>query len=355
MKVLIEFYYLNNFGDDLILGSFIQNTNITDITIIGEERRRGNDYVFGNKVKFISYKKALLSVKEYDAFIVLGGSMFQESKDWNMRITKLAILARIFKYFDKKNYITGINFGPSYSKKHLNKSLNLFEMFDSITVRDKKSYDVINNKVRSSVNLFPDSAFAFEHSISRERVSNSKDKVIGISVLNVNHKGLSEVYLKKIREISSTLLGRGYKITYFAYQSDHSHNDEVVIKEIVNNIELNKVSKINIIKYNGVNFKEFFESIEECDVILGTRFHSIITALMLNKPIYPIIYSPKTSDFLNTIQFENGVDWLNIENVDKWSSEEIINNIIMLSGSRKNKDERISELKHMAREHFLVY
>lgn len=349
MKVLLECYYLNNFGDDLILASFLQNSKYSEITILGDEKRRGNSKIFEFPIKFTSYKDALINVNQYDAFVVIGGSMFQEVTGWKRRILKLSVLTKAFKFFDKERYITGINYGPMFSNEFTRKTIKLFDDFNSITVRDRYSYDLIKEHSKAKVNIFPDAALAFEY---KEVKQINTQNHVGINMINSPNIKDLESYVKKISELSNKLLEKGYKITYYSFQTEDSHNDQLINDLVIKNLSADNKINIKTISYDGKNHEDFFNSFSSCGLIIGARFHSIILGIMLKKKVLPIVYSEKTTEFLKTIKYKGDFDLLDLKDVRAWDVEGISKKIISLDpNSTKYKDD-IDEFKKSSKNHF---
>lgn len=352
MKVLIECYYLNNFGDDLILASFIQNTNFEDYYIIGDEKRRGNDKIFGEKVKFISYKKSLFSSNEFDQFIIIGGSMFQEVTGWNKRIWRLRILSKIFKLLNKKNYITGINYGPYKTKKFLNETKKLFRNFDGISVRDNNSYKILKEMKINNIGLYPDTALAFK----KNRLFNNSEEelknVIGLSIINSPEISNEKEYINKMGGIIKKIIAKGDHVKLFSFQSSDPYNDTKVIDKIYDLLDNKEKMFVKIVQYESNNFEQFLFEFDQCYLIIGSRLHSIILSIIFNKKVVPVIYSDKTVEFLNYIEFNNKLTPLYVEKVSEWSVENIIINIEKIDYSDVSEYKNLNEWINESKKHY---
>ena len=81
--------------------------------------------------------------------------------------------------------------------------------------------------------------------------------------------------------------------------------DDKAIERVLQMINDRHSVKISL--YQG-DIDKFLNEINECESIIATRFHAFVTAVMMKKNVYPIIYSPKQSNVLKDIGFD-GVVW----------------------------------------------
>ena len=70
------------------------------------------------------------------------------------------------------------------------------------------------------------------------------------------------------------------------------------------------------------NMKEALNVLNNSDIIVGTRFHSVILGMLLNKAVVPIIYSDKTKHVLEDLKFQGKT--VDIRNLDNYEIEELL-------------------------------
>lgn len=327
-RILVSAYFAKNVGDDLFLKVLFDryphvkwdlltanrnyrevfkdydNVNIIysyrDITI---RKKSYNLYFVMNKF-FNSFKK-------YDAFIIIGGSIFMQSPAWKMKLTERDYLVNKFNKMNKKAFILGANFGPFTNKEFIEEYRNVFMKYDDICFRDTYSYELF--KDMENVRLAPDVVFNFD---DRERTHTKK--TIGFSTIHLAaREGLrnyTDVYHKKITQLAEGYIEAGYEVRFFSFCQNEG--DLKGINQIIDQVHPKHSSQIKIINYeNDLNL--FLDEFKRCETIIGTRFHSIILAMLYQQSFYPLIYSEKISNLLRDVNISNeGCTIQKIENLD---------------------------------------
>ena len=128
-----------------------------------------------------------------------------------------------------------------------------------------------------------------------------------------------EKYSQAIIDMTKKLINDGYKITYMSFCKNE--NDELAIEKILENLDDNIKKNIEKYYYMG-NIKEALNVLNNSDIIVGTRFHSVILGMLLNKAVVPIIYSDKTKHVLEDLKFQGKT--VDIRNLDNYEIEELL-------------------------------
>ena len=64
------------------------------------------------------------------------------------------------------------------------------------------------------------------------------------------------------------------------------------------------------------------ELFSAAEMVIGSRFHSVILAMSFNKPVLPIVYNCKTSHYLSDIKF--GGKTVLLEDMDHVSIDDML-------------------------------
>lgn len=355
MKVFVNAYLENNLGDDLFFDILKNRYSGNKFYIMSSSmEKEKNVVVYKNKllnriIRRFELKKFLTN--KCDLIVSIGGSMYMEQKNDTNR-----------KFFlgKKPYYILGSNFGPYHSDTYFKNAHKFFESAEDVCFRDKYSYDLFSDI--PVVRYAPDIIFSLDvdNLNINQDVSSSKNvenekansnevctKRAVFSIISCKDKidaKYEEKYREAIIEMTKKLINMGYKITYMSFCK--GENDELAIEEILEKLDDNIKRYIEKYYYRG-NIKEALNVLNNSDIIVGTRFHSIILGMLFNKVVVPIIYSDKTKHVLEDLKFQGKtVDIRNLDNynVEELFAEENIKYRLNVDEIRKEAETQFKEL-----------
>ncbi|SHR97647.1 colanic acid biosynthesis protein [Mycobacteroides abscessus subsp. abscessus] len=327
-KILVDAYFQQNLGDDLFIKVLLDRYPNFEFHLLTAKKEyeltfrhyknikilKSSELKFGKWSYNLFYKlnESFLNFRQYDAYVLIGGSIFIQNSNWEEQLKERSYLPKKFNELGKKTFIIGANFGPYDNKLFHEKYKSFFTMFDDICFRDKYSYNVF--KESNNVRMGPDVIF----NLKIEEIE-KLDNTIGISLIDLetreNLVKYSHNYNMKSKEIITGLVDAGYKIRLFSFCENEGDNK--VINDILKNIDENYLENIKVINYKG-NINEILKDLQECCTVIGSRFHSIILSLLFKSKTIPIIYSEKTTYQLNDLNFKGNnytirdIDQLNL-------------------------------------------
>lgn len=309
-RVLVSAYYAQNVGDDLFLKVLFTRYNDVDwylLTANKHYKKVFKSYPHVNIVKtyreiktinmFITLQTLTKRIKRFDAFVMIGGSIFIENEDWQRLYSVRNQLIQLLDTYGIPSYIIGANFGPFATDLFKQKYLNYFNYCTNISFRDLYSYRLFSQL--SNVQVAPDAVLTLDV----EHFSNKRTKnIVGISLISLkrrkNLRAYEQVYYMTFKEIITYYIKHNYFVKLFSFCE--KEGDLNSIYHLLKLLPYDYLKKIKIVNYDG-KINLFLHEFQRCTKIIGTRFHSLILALKFNQPFLPIIYSKKMINGLQQI------------------------------------------------------
>lgn len=327
MKILLKLYTRLNLGDDLFLkmicekfpqhkfylvadDEYTRINNWKNLTVIPSDFSENfvervirylSRKFFNNKYEknlqkvYLKQNKNVL--KEVDAFVSIGGSIFIENSK-NVKLdNEIAYYNLINKLLiDKPKFIIGCNFGPYYSDFFYETYREIFKSFQDICFREKYSYELF--KELNNVRLAPDVVFA----LNIENNFEKRNKTVGFSIILPRNGIEPYKYYKKYSEIIEKYQEKGYEIYLFSFCKEEG--DELAIREMLKFLKTKE--RINQINYDG-DIDGFLQYYGQMEYMYCGRFHSMILSMLYNQKIYPIAYSNKMRNVLHDINYKGEI------------------------------------------------
>ena len=317
-KIYLKGYLYKNLGDDLFFKMITERYPNIDFYAFSKYKYncKNNIKIYQKKrilnklLKVISNNKLnqeRMIINKCDFCVIIGGSIFIQGK------------SSYDKYIfanNKKYFILGSNFGPYQSDEFYKEYEEIFKNAQDVCFREKKSYNLFNqlNNVRNA----PDIIFSLDTSALKKQ----SEKRVVFSIIDLSNRfnnKICELYINKMINMIYFFSEKKYKITLMSFCSNEG--DEKAIKEILSNIKDNKLkSKIDIYNYNG-NIDEALMVLNNCEIIVGSRFHANILGLVMNKTIIPIAYSDKTINVLEDLKYTGKI--IDIRKIEEFSIDDL--------------------------------
>lgn len=304
MNILIDAYLDRNFGDDIMaetLIDYLQNNNKCFL-IASNEFTYGHILTKFPKLSVVkSCDKEIIIKNKIECYIKIGGSMFKHNtiKEGVFRILEERKF-RVLKNNKVKICILNCNVGPFKSKIGIRATKKILKYADLVTCRDKESYNYITNLRKVNTYIFSDIVF----SRTDLRRNTEKDQILGISAYTEylpNLQSCNLSYAISMAGIANEYLKRteNGKVKIFVFDTNIC-NDFPTAYEIYSQIKYS--DKVELVPYMG-SVDEFVSQFNKCSSMIGTRFHSIVLAILCGIPVLPVIYSNKTQNFLDDIGY----------------------------------------------------
>lgn len=234
-----------------------------------------------------------------DAIITIGGSIFMQKKHhWKRTVKRFE--SRLIPNIPF--FILGSNFGPFHEVEYLEAFRRIFSSVTDVCFRDKYSYNLFSDL--PNIRYAPDIIFSLSSKYKNEikLPTHIMVKKIIISVIDKSLGKKNDDYYKFIMKVIQTMVSDGYSIVLMGFCS--AEGDERAVEKICDLFVDDTVkTKIEKYVYDG-NIDEALAIIEQSDFIFASRFHAMILGWVFGKPVYPYIYSDKSTNVLKDIRFE---------------------------------------------------
>lgn len=290
MKIFVDAYLYNNLGDDLFFETLIKRyprhsfyaisdyykTEIKNVTIY---KQKISDKLL-NTEKF----KEKLMLKNMDMAIGLGGSLY---------INNIHNMGNDEPYSGKDYFLLNTNFGTFETEKYYKKYYDFFKTARDVCFRDEFSYSLF--KSLPQVRTAPDILFDIDSKY--KNVKNVKRAIISILSSSYKSSKFNEKYQKKMVQLIKFLKIQGYDVCLMSFCK--YQGDEKAIESLLKKTD----DEVEVYYYNG-NINEALEILSNSNLIIGSRFHSIILGLAMEKTVIPLIFDKRTEQLLDQINFK---------------------------------------------------
>lgn len=327
-KVMIYAYTANNLGDDLFIHTICTRYPKTKFLCYAPYTYQTtfnylpNLEIIPNNRLFNKFIHAALKpfnkefylreqvAKTCEVGVYIGGSIFMEQTGWE----KEAQYVQTMKNSHDSFFILGANFGPYQSRKFYQTYEKIFQGITDICFRDHQSKELFSHlPVRQAADVVFQLKDTSSHGKPKEQILIS---VIYPSIRK-DLKKFDDSYFKGIANISIHLIKQGYDVLLMAFCQEEK--DHLAMTEILSLIPKALLHKVNTYAYH-TNLPEAISKLNESKAIIATRFHAMILGFVLNKPIYPIVYSNKMTTVMDDLNFKGSysrVDTIHLINLNE--------------------------------------
>ena len=313
--------YLNlNLGDDLFLHILLMRYKRVTFFIQYDERYEQFVNKYDNLIfieKSVAYKflekfqalynkyvirgfnPILLNPDNYDSILFLGGSIFSAGglKEYAKPIfNTYNYLCEIFTDRKKRCFFLGCNFEKNYPE-------NLIKSYSRLFSRDLVDVcfrDLYSQKVfvqTPNIRFADDIVFGYKYGKKLY-----PQKILGISIIELkNRKTLLQHYngyMEFLAGVIKKAVEDKYHIRLFSFCK--SEGDCEAANEL---IKICSCTCIDTITYGG-DIEEFLRIYLESSIVIGTRFHAVVLAINHGIPCLPVVYSSKTANLLDDINWK---------------------------------------------------
>lgn len=293
-------------------------------------------------------RSSMRALRGMDLLLVAGSNQFLDNfgGTWGFPYTllKWSVLAKLA---GSKLAFMSVGAGPIDAR--LSRILVRFALLfaDYTSFRDTASKSLIECAgFKNRGPVYPDLAHSLviQRDLARDSTAASAGRhpVVGINPMPMYDRRYWCVtddsryydYVRKLSEFSAVLMREGYPVFFFATQP----KDENVINDVLDMIPQDvkeKSSSAELIK-QARSVDGLMEVLATADVVVATRFHGTLMALMAERPVLGICYYRKTRDLLK----ETGQEAYAVD-LDSFQPDELLRRFRSLVANRLAEVEKI--------------
>lgn len=348
-KVILRFYSVGNLGDDLfvhILSQRYENYFFIDHNAkkkifhkyenLKSAKTRFESLIeralakFGLPVPMVNWRNRLRG----DIFLYVGGSIFMEGDEIeNWYREKKRYLSMKMPYF-----ILGANFGPYRSLEFKKIITEIVKSSADTCFRDMESYR--NFSEISAARKSSDMVFTLN---TEEYSFSEKEKTAVFSVIDTWPRvgeNLATIYEREMANLVVNLCSQGYVVKLMSFCE--YEGDELAIERILRLIPKDHQERVLAYCYRN-NLEDALSEISKAEIVVGSRFHSVILGLLFNCKVLPISYSEKTNNFLDDLEFQGPI--VNISEMDNFDGNSFEFDYLVLQDIEKCQAQAESQFQ----------
>ena len=310
MKFVISGYYgFKNSGDDALLLSIVKrikndykDARIVVLSSSPQSTRKEYDVISVNRYNIFAI---LWHISSCDLLISGGGTLIQDETSTKSLLYYLTII-KFAKLFRKKVMLYANGIGPLKSFKNIEKTKNVLNDVDLITLRDNNSLSELEQLEVSKpvTEITADPVFLLDADENGDILFKNYNipedrKLMCVSVRN--WKGNPENFVKTIADFCDYANQKyGIYTVFVPMQTSRDYDLSLKIKT-----EMKSDSTIIGGKYPFETILSFISKMYLC---VGMRLHSLIFSASMLIPTIGIVYDPKIKGFLDDINEDRFVE-----------------------------------------------
>ncbi len=313
--VLSGFYGFHNIGDEAILLTLTEKLRSedpeVDITVLSNNPEETQKKFNVKAVDRHNPFKVVMAIMMCDTLISGGGSLLQDVTSARS-IHYYLFIIRAGLFFRKRVVLLSHGIGPLNSEKNRKRVSKTLNKVLAVSVRDQNSYDLLCEigVDPSKITLSADPVMAMGK--AGKALGQSILKQIGLKETGRKNVGIA-IRQKDFRERERQVklvklandLAKEYNVVFLPF---YYKNDTKIAGDIATQMDEHVYFVTE--KYHS---KDFMSLVENMDILVGSRLHSLIFSVVAEVPFVGVSYDPKIENFLEMLDKEPVCDILHFD------------------------------------------
>ena len=253
--------------------------------------------------KFLDKIEARLNIIQFNSIFLGGGTLIYKSNTYlellnfyrykkGLKLFCIGTGVLNSCFWEKQEKITWMD------KSSIDKSSGwneILKRFSKIGVRGPISQGILKTAGIKNVEVVGDTALALAKDDYKKK---SRNNIIGINlgISNGIMWGCEQEFINKIEKLIKRLIKEDYKVILLpVWDKDMPINKKI----------FNKINHPNLLLKDYINnFQKYYSTVENCDIFIGEKLHSVIISTMTRTPSIMLEYRPKCIDFMSSMELE---------------------------------------------------
>ncbi len=290
--VISGYYGHKNSGDDALLYAVINDLKeqmpFVRVTVLSANPKETTALHGVHAINRFNFFKVTKAIKNSGCLISGGGSLLQDVTSTKSLIYYTSLI-NYAKKLGKKVYIYANGIGPLTKPKNISSAKKALENADLITLRDKKSADLLKSLKLKNKNivLTADPALNLVPSKSAKAIFGQeklpKGEYVAISIRNWKN---DENLMSSMAECADKLAEKYGLIPVFVPMQP-TEDAEICLKTI------SKMKNTAYCIKGHYEYNDLMAFCKKCKLVIGMRLHILLYASSVSVPSIGIIYDPK--------------------------------------------------------------
>ncbi len=301
MKILLDAYFDNNFGDDLFF-------------FILKERYAGAQfYIFWDKdnaevleklereqgVVVLPGECVMQRQLAFDGYVMLGGDVLPDGISYVRRISRMRHVKELGGFVA----MLGFSLYGEYGEETTKDLQEMYSLADVVVIRDKFSAERFCRLVPGA-EVVDCADMAFTVKEQKPATTGAIKKLLGMSVRKKLYSTDEEYanYCDAMARIADAYLEKytDGKVRFLAL-STGTYDDRVVAGDVIDRMQWKAATEIVA---HTEDLQQFINSMAECTSMIATRFHALVFALKFRIPTVPVPYEVKVAQLLDEVGYQ---------------------------------------------------
>jgi polysaccharide pyruvyl transferase WcaK-like protein len=266
-------------------------------------------------------RHAIKSVRKLDVVIVPGSGLLQDylAKPWQAPIT-LYIWCLSARLSGKKLGFISVGAGASRNalSRWLLKSSAGLAHFRSYRDEASRNYMVGLGVGSNKDPLYPDLVYTRPANDVR-RALDSQPVVVGVGLMTHlgwwgDDQGVYDTYIRKICEFCVRLLNEGYRVRILIGET----TDRAAVDDVIRGVERQRPDAVGtqIVAEHACSQRDLMRQMSPAHAVVAMRFHNVVCALILGKPVVSIGLFRKADQMLAEVgmgEFRQTLEHLDVD------------------------------------------